>query len=500
MMGRSMLAYIPVNLANIIVSFGTIVILTRLLDSAEFGRYALAMITLQFFHMGLFTWLEAAMVRFQARADREDDMPSHLKTIYRYAAVFSLTGWVLMMLALWVLPIADNMKTVIGFALTSTCLTLIVNLGMEAHKADQRIQRYSALYTTKMLVSFSIGILLIMVTPLREVAPFIGIIIATVLVLMIDFPFMLKRMSGGRVKPEKAKTYFNYGMPICISLLLTYALSSGDMFIINAFMGESAAGQYNAGYNLANRSLDVMFIWIAMAVTPIAISALEHEGVESSRIILKNYGAMLLWLSMPAATGIALVAKPAGFMLGESVRDQAVLIMPLIAFAGVLNGMISYYAQRAFMMSGHTQMFVWAMVPPVILNIGLNLWFIPETGLNLGLMGAVYATVASYLLGLVIALVVGRRYYPLPLPVRAFFEISFACIIMGAIVNLVPMGPNMPDVIQVLLKAAIGITIYAAVCLAINAADCRTVIKDITAKFRNRREPDLSSCASEGGA
>lgn len=496
MMGRSMLAYIPVNLANIIVSFGTIVILTRLLESAEFGRYALAMITLQFFHMGLFTWLEAAMVRFQARAEREGDMSSHLKTVYIYAGLFASVGWVAMIAALWVLPIAGNMKTVVGFALTSTCLSLILNLGMEAHKADHRIQRYSALYTTQMLVSFSIGILLILVTPLREVAPFIGVIIATALVLLIDLPFMLKRMRGGRVQQNKVQTYFKYGMPICVSLLLTYALSSGDMFIINALMGESSAGEYNAGYNLANRSLDVLFVWIAMAVTPIAITALEQEGLEPSRAILKDYGAMLLWLSMPAATGIALVAEPAGFMLGESVRDQAVTIMPLIAFAGVLNGMISYYAQRAFMMSGHTQMFVWAMVPPVILNIGLNLWLIPQ----MGLMGAVYSTVASYMLGLVIALIVGRRYYPLPLPVRAFFEITFACLVMAGIVSLVPIGPNVPDVIELFIKAGIGALVYGIICFGTNAANCRTVIKNIVAKFRSDKDPSINDCVAEGGA
>ena len=291
MMGRSMLASIPVNLANMLVSFGPILVLTRLLDSAEFGRYAIAMITLQFVHMGLFTWLEASMVRFQARAEREGDMRSHLKTIYNYAAVSAGTGFIAIMIVLWLLPIGADMKTVLGFALASTCLSLIVNLGMEAHKADHRIRRYSTLYTTQMLASFSIGILLIMLTPLRESAPFIGIAIATFFVLLIDLPFMMKRMKGGRVQPEKAKTYFKYGMPICISLFLTYTLSSGDMFLINAFLGESAAGQYNAGYNLANRSLDVLFVWIAMAVTPIAITALEQEGVERSKTILRDFSA-----------------------------------------------------------------------------------------------------------------------------------------------------------------------------------------------------------------
>ena len=40
------MAYLPVNLANVVVSFGMIVVLTRLLSPEEFGRYAIAMITL----------------------------------------------------------------------------------------------------------------------------------------------------------------------------------------------------------------------------------------------------------------------------------------------------------------------------------------------------------------------------------------------------------------------------------------------------------------------
>lgn len=492
MMGRSMLAYIPVNLANIIVSFGTIVILTRLLGPAEFGRYALAMITLQFVHMGSFTWLEAALARFQARAEREGDENSHLKTLYVYALGFASAGWILCMLIIWLLPLSTSMTTVLGVALTSTCLQIFFNLGIESHKASHRILRYSKIHTTQMLLSFTIGIMLIISTPLREVAPFIGIIIATIIVLMIDLPFMLKRMKGGKVQDTKAKTYFKYGMPICVSLLLTYALSSGDMFLITAFMGEAAAGHYNAGYNLANRSLDVLFVWIGMAVTPIAITALEKEGVERSTEILKDYGAILLWLSLPAATGIALVAEPAGFILGESVRAEAVKIMPLIAFAGVLNGLISYYAQRAFMLSGHTQMFVWAMVPPVILNIGLNIWLIP----TMGLMGAVYATVAAYALGLVISIYVGRKYYPLPLPVRAFFEITFACIVMAGVVESLPLPGTLPDVMTVLVKAAVGIMVYGILCFGINAANCREFVKTLLAKLRKGKSPELQEVAS----
>lgn len=481
MMGRSMLAYIPVNLANIVVSFGTIVILTRLLNGdggAEFGRYALTVITMQFVHMGLFTWLEAAMARFQARAEREDDVNSHLKTIYTYAAAGGAAGFALMMVVVWALPISQIMKTLLVVALTSTTIQIFFNLGMEAHKAAHRIKRYSFTYSTQMLMSFSLGVLLIIMTPLRELAPFIGIIIALGVTLAIDLPFMLKQMKGGVNQPSKANTYFRYGVPICISLLLASALNSADMFIIAGMMGEASAGQYNAGYNLANRSLEILFVWISMAATPIAVTLMEKEGVERSREIMKDYGASLLWIAMPAATGIALVSKEFSFIIGPDIREEAAAIMPMIAFAGVLNGLISYYAQRAFMLSGKTSMFMWAMVPPVILNIGLNLWLIPIHGL----MGAVIATVLSYGLGFVLAVVIGRRFYPLPIPFKATLEIGFACICMAGAVLVLPDLSHLPDFIALIIKAGIGATTYGAVCMLLNAANSRTFIKNLLKK------------------
>jgi len=42
-------------------------------------------------------------------------------------------------------------------------------------------------------------------------------------------------------------------------------------------------GEYNAGYNLSNRSLEILFVWVSMAVTPVAVTAMEKEGTEKSQ-------------------------------------------------------------------------------------------------------------------------------------------------------------------------------------------------------------------------
>jgi O-antigen/teichoic acid export membrane protein len=479
MIWKQMLGYIPVNVANIVVSFGTIAILTRLFDGAEFGRYALAVASMHFIHMTLFSWIEAAVARYYARAERNGELASHIKTSYVVSGLMAIVGLPALMGLVYISPFDDTMKMILAFAFSSTCLTLIYNIGIEAHKAAHRIGRYSAIHSSQSLIGFCVGILLILMTPLRETAPFIGIIVANVVALLIDLPFMLKRAKGGKVEKSRNREYFVYGMPVCLALMLAYMLSQGDLFFIKYFMGDEAVGQYNAGYNLANRSLDVLFLWVGMAVTPIAITALEHDGLEKTKQVLHDYGATLLLIVLPAATGVALVAEPAGFILGESVRAEAIKIIPWIAFAGVMNGFISFYAQRGFVLARKTGALALTMIIPVILNFSLNWFLIPAFGLK----GAVWATLAAYGVGLVASIIVARRYFPLPLPWKALIKTSFACLVMAGVVFAVKTPDTMPDVIELLLRAGIGASVYGLVAFATNAANCRELIKGVVAKF-----------------
>lgn len=490
MLGRSMMAYLPVNIANIVASFGTIVILTRLLDPIQWGQYSLAIITMHSVHMLLFTWVEAAMARFQARAEHNNDINSHIKTLYRLSLYIAVIGLAIITTFLHALPLEPELRSILIIALGSTCLSLFINLGMEAHKAAHRVKRYSLTYSGHTLLSFTIGIIFIIHSPFKASGPFIGIILSLLIIGTIDLIFMLRQSRGGQFETDKIKTYFNYGVPIGLSLVLTYALNTADSFMIAYLIDIPTQGKYIAGYNLSNRTLEIIFIWVAMAVTPMAISAFEKESSEVSQGIMKDFGATLLWLTLPVATGIALIANDAGFILGESIREEAVTVMPLIAFAGLINGFMNFYVHRAFMLSGKTSAFVWAMIPPVILNIGLNLVLIPK----FGMMGAVWATVICYSFACLIAIILARRYYPLPMPIRAGLEISAACLFMAFCVYFSPISQAWPDFIRLIVKAIIGGAAYLSICMAFNIANCRTVLTAIISKFKQAdKGPKTSS-------
>lgn len=449
-------------------------ILTRLLSGREFGIYAVSVLTVEYVHLGLFSWIESAMERFWARAERQRKINHFVKTLFSFCLIYGLVVVSTVLTILFLLPLEPQVKTVLAFALGALSLRNLSCLFLESHLAAARSVRYSIIYTAITMGGFGIGILLILLTDLTASAPFIGILIALSLSMFFEIPFMTKFMKGGRFEKPYMKQALRYGAPISIALMLTYALNGADMYFISYIMGWESAGQYNAGYNLANRSLDVVFVWISMALTPVIITAVEQKSSATALDIIESCGAFMLWLTLPMATGIALVAEPAAnIILGEAVRSGAIIVMPYIAFSAVLNGMLTYYAQKAFMISERTEIFAYVLILPVIVNLGLNAMLIPYYGL----MGAVIATCVSYALGLGLALSFGRRYYPIPIPFKAIGQIGFCCLIMAFTIYHLPIPTNLGDIWKLAIKGSLGAIIYIIISWSINSADCRNYAK-----------------------
>lgn len=487
MMWRHILSYVPVNLANLLVSFGSIIILTRLLDAAEFGLYSLIYITMQFLHMAVFTWIEAAMARFHARAEAQGDLATHMRTCLQAAVIMATIGAIVFCIGIVIAPISMQLKTVLGFALGSAAFETILRVGLEGHRAAHRIGRFSFIQSSYKILSFTLGIALIMLTPLRVAGPFAGLLIGSIICLAIDLPLLLRQSAKGDMEWDRVRRYAVYGMPICMSLLLEITLSAGDRYFIAGFLGQSAVGEYAAGYGLAARGIDVLFIWLGLAATPIAITSLEKYGVAKTREVLHGYGGILCLVTFPAAAGVALVAGPlCEILIGESVRAGATQILPWITAAGVMNGFITYYIQRAFMLSGKTGMMMTAMAAPTILNLGLNFMLIPI----FGLMGAVYATLISYGFGLVVVYLVARRYFPLPLPWEAFIKCTLATAAMAVTVINVPIPGDWLAIFELAIKATVGAATYGFVVFFLNAADVRNLLSK--AHSRIRQIPALS--------
>jgi len=469
MLGKHILGYLPVQIARAVVGFGGVAILTRLMPAEMYGQYALALAAMHITAMAFHTWLDAAVARFHERAAQRGQLASHLATIYSSYAVIAVLVLIIAGLALWLAPLSMEMKTALGFGLAALTLRSTIAIGIETRRAAGEIAAYSFFETMNLLGGFALGIALLMATPLGAAGPIAGMALASLITLFFEFPAQARKARGGAPKKKRALVYFAYGLPVSVSLVFEHLLSAGDRFLIAGYLNEAAVGIYSAGYGLADRTLDILFIWLGTAATPLMIRALEQKGPEAARAVAAQSARVMGLIGIPAAVGLALVAEPLStVMVGEEYRSGAALILPWIALAGLMKGLMTYYFHESFILKRKTRWMAAIMGAAAFLNLGLNMIFLPL----FGIAGAAAATLIAYAASLVACAAIGRQLFPLPLPWLDWGKSAAAASLMALVVYFVPVTG--PAIIVLFVKAGLGGTVFVTASLALNTADCRS--------------------------
>ncbi|MES2034055.1 MAG: lipopolysaccharide biosynthesis protein [Pseudomonadota bacterium] len=467
MFRRGLLGYLPANIMAGVVGLLTIVVFTRLLTPAQYGGYALAMSVMTLAHTLLFTWTEASMARFQARARERGDVADHMTTVYRAWAVLAVGFPVLAALAVWLVPIHPALKLAVSAGLAAVIFRSLIKLVQERRRADGEVAAASLLDMAQSGAGFAVGVVFIALG-FGAAGPFMGLVLVAILCLVFTLRRELGLARRGRFQRWRLHEYAGYGLPVSMSLILALVISSTDRFLLAGYLGETAVGVYHAGYSLANRTLDVMFIWLGMAGGPAMVAALERGGRPALEKAARDQASFMILLTLPAAVGVALVARPlAQVMVGPALAVGAAEVTPWIAFGAFFAGLTTYYLHTAFTLGQRTQMLFAAMTIPAGLNLILNLVLIPRYGIA----GAMWATAASYSIGAVASWALGRRAMPLPLPLDVIWKASLACVAMAV---AVPLIPSFGGFLELGLKAGVGALVYGAVIYILDAFGVRS--------------------------
>ncbi len=479
MFWKGVVGYLPMNIVQGVVGLGSIVVFTRLLNPADYGVYALAFSAMSLAHTLLFTWMEAAMARFYAPEAERGRLADHFTTLYRCwlaaAAGFVVLAGITM--ALW--PAGGPLKFAVGAGLAAILARSLAKLSQERRRAAGDVKGAALLDMGQTLAGFAIGVGLI-VAGLKGAAPVAGLGAAAAVALIFVLPTELKRGAGGHFSADKARLYLGYGLPVALSLILSLALATTDRFLLAYYLDDTAVGVYHAGYSLANRTLDVMFIWLGAAGGPALIVALERGGGEALVKAAREQAGFMIALALPASLGLALTARPlADVMVGPALRGGAALVTPWIAASALFAGLTTYYTHQAFTLGRRTKLLLAAMTLPAVANIVLNLVLIPR----FGLAGALWATTASYGLGLAASITLGRLAQPLPLPLDQIARAGVATAAMGVVVASLP---SLGGVLELGLKAGAGALVYGLAAYLLNVADLRTRAGELVTHVRAR--------------
>ncbi|MDO8411417.1 MAG: lipopolysaccharide biosynthesis protein [Phenylobacterium sp.] len=466
MFWRGVVGYLPVNIIQGLVGLATIVTFTRLLAPSQFGDYALGFSVMSLLHTAIFTWNEAAMARFWVAEADKGQGGAHAATVYRTWLAL-LVVLPLALAAALLIPMAPGLRLAVVCGVLAVLPRTFAKLAQERRRAAGEVAGAASIDIIQTLGAFGVGAILAYMG-FGGAAPLIGFGVAAAICMAWTLPAELAHSRGGAFEAPRARSYLGYGLPVALSLILALVLSTTDRFLLAAFLDEAAVGVYHAGYSLANRTLDVLFIWLGAAGGPALIAALERGGPGELGAAAREQASLMLLLCVPAAVGLALVAAPLShLMVGSELAVGAAHVTPWIAASGLLAGLTTYYFHQAFTLGQRTELLLGAMAVPAIANLILNLLLIPRFGLD----GALWATVASYGLGLAASMTLGARSLRLPVPWTPFLQTIFATAVMGAAVAQVPALGGWAELI---LKAGLGAIVFGAITFALDTGALRS--------------------------
>jgi O-antigen/teichoic acid export membrane protein len=485
---RGVLGYLPVQLVQAIAGFGAIVVFTRLLSPADYGTYALAFSTAALVQTLGLTWIEAALARFYVAERERGDLGALYGSLYRAFAVSAAAVLLLGALVLAVLPVTAPVRFAIGAGLISVIFRSLLKLAQERRRAAGEVKGFAVFDMVQTGGGFLLGALLAW-AGFGGAAPLVAAGVASAACLIWALPSEAAMARRGRFDPERLKGYAAYGLPVSMSLVLSLALATTDRFVLAAFMDTSAVGAYHAGYSLSNRTLDILFLWLGMAGHPATVAALERGGLPALHATARQQASLMLLIAVPAAAGLALVSQPlAMLMVGPELAVQAARVTPWIALGALFSGLTTHYLHMSFTLSRKTRLQFLAVAIPAGLNLVLTLVLIPRFGLD----GALWATAASYGVGLVSSFVLMRRALPLPVPWTTLGQVVAATALMAAVILCLP---SQGGLVEILLKAGVGALVYALAALALDAGGSRSEGLGRAIRFARQRSAAQRSVA-----
>jgi O-antigen/teichoic acid export membrane protein len=184
-----------------------------------------------------------------------------------------------------------------------------------------------------------------------------------------------------------------YGVPLMANEISSIALVSVDRLMLGGLTGSLAAvGIYTVGSSLALQVSTMLHSALNVAYTQVSIRQFETDGVAAVLRTKQRILHFLVYTVVAMLVGLVTVGDDAFLLLSGHSKAQSVPIFVLLCINFVLNGLLHLCTSGLQLYKRSATIFMLTL-GGVLLNIALNLILIPR----FGVMGAVYATFASYL-------------------------------------------------------------------------------------------------------
>ena len=307
-----------------------------------------------------------------------------------------------------------------------------------------------------------------------------GAIIGSLVIIWINRQFIEFEISIYHIKE-----LLNYGLPLVPATFSLNLIRLTDNYLIRSLISVDQVAVYAIGYKIG--SLVNMVIGPFNVAWPNFAFSTMHEP--DAKNTYRDIITFLLAGSIFTGLGVFIfrddlvsILAPATYL--DASRVVIWIIMAMVAFG--LYPVLSLGPK----IKRQTFKLAWISVFTAVINIILNLVFIPR----FGIIGVALSTFISYFLLALISYLVSQRLYSIPLDLPRITKVIFSMIATGLIVELlIPSGTN--HTVNSLLRLC-GFLLYPIFLLLLkftSLEDIRLVIQMALEKIKGGLNPQKIS-------
>jgi O-antigen/teichoic acid export membrane protein len=274
-------------------------------------------------------------------------------------------------------------------------------------RAEKRSIAFSIATLANIGITVPLTVLLVVVYKHGPLGIIVGNLSGTLIVYVVLLAYRREQL-GLQFDRSLLRSVNRFGVPLMAAALAMWVTNFGDRFMLSKLLHGSHRLTEVGQYALANKissAMVLLFTAFQVAWPAFAYSIEDEKEAKRAYSFVLTY---LLFIAAWAAIGLSLFAPWIVHFLGRKPGYwPAENAVPALAFSSVFfAGFI--VVTIATGRSRRTQ-FNWiAATAGATLNFGLNVWLIPAYGM----LGAAYATLAAYVLLMILRTWNAQRVYP----------------------------------------------------------------------------------------
>ncbi|TAN61323.1 hypothetical protein EPN16_03480 [bacterium] len=224
-------------------------------------------------------------------------------------------------------------------------------------------------------------------------------------VASVFFLYLIRRYLVARFSFSLIKRSLSFGVPLIAHQVSLWVINLSDRYCLQLFGSLSMAGIYSIGYNVAF-PVNFLSSSIGMAWSPFFFRTAEEKG---ARLHFSRMTTYYFVITIFTALAIAVFAREIINALATKPYYSAYTVIPVVALSYFFHALYKI-STRLLIYAKQTAKLSLCTIASAAMNIVLNILWIPRYGM----IGAAWATLASFAFLFIAAFFFSRKYYHVP--------------------------------------------------------------------------------------